>query len=131
MPEAYAWPEGTIAIYTGNGAASAVVGYAQQSQASRAWGWLNSETVGGVYADHLTGRRVDVSIQAMHTFDSTISKIADAETAIHMKFVHSNVNGSAGIHLYSGRVDSLDWVGSEGSPYTWALKAHFNAWSAF
>ena len=131
MAEAYVWPEGQIAIYTGNGAASAVVAYAQQSQASRAWGWNNTETVGGVYADHLTGKRVTVSVQAMHTFDGTIAKIAESATAVHMKFIHNTVNGSAGVFLYSGRIDALDYAGSEGSPYTWTMQAHFNLWSAF
>lgn len=131
MPESFAWPEGQIAIYTGNGAASAVVAYAQQSQASRAWGWMNTETVGGVYDDHLTGKRMNVSIEAMHTFDGTIAKIAESATAVHMKFIHNNVNGSAGYFLYSGRIDSLEYAGSEGSPYKWTMQAHFNQWSAF
>lgn len=131
MPEIYVWPEGTVSIYTGTGATSAVVAFAQQSQASRSWGWLNSVTVGGIYADHLTGKRVNVSIRALHTYDGTVAKMAESATAIHMKFTHSGVNGSAGVFLYSGRIDALNYAGTEENPYTWDLQAHFNQWSAF
>jgi len=118
-------------LYTGAGAASAVVAYAQQTQVSITWGWLNHGTLGTAYYDHLTGKRADVSIGAVYTFDKTIKRMAESATAIHLKLMHSGLNGSAGYFLYSGRIDSLEYAGTEESPYTYSLRAHFNQWSAF
>jgi hypothetical protein len=57
--------------------------------------------------------------------------MAESATAIHFKFIHSGVNGTAGMFLYSGRVDNLSIQGAEGQIYTYSMRAHFNNWSAF
>ena len=131
MPEAYAWPEGSVSIYTGAGATSAVVAYAQNSNLALTRGWMNQVTLGGAYSDHLTGQRADVSLGAVYTFDKTLQKLHESATAVHMKLMHSSINGSAGFILYSGRIDSFQYAGTEENPYTYTLAAHFNAWSAF
>lgn len=131
MPEAYAWPDGQAALHTGAGATSAVVGYAQQTQVTLTWGWLNHGTLGTAYYDHLTGQRAEVTIAALYTFDKTVKLMAQSATAVHLKLIHSGVNGSAGFWLWSGRIDSMDFAGSQDNPYTWSLRAHFNQWSAF
>lgn len=133
MTEAFTWPEGTVVIYTGNAtpSTSAIQGYAQDSRLSFAWGWDNRQAAGGNYRDHLTGKRVDVSVGAVYVFDKTLARIAESATAVHMKFIHSSVNGTAGYFLYSGRIESIEYAGSEPSPYTYTFKYHANYWSGF
>ena len=131
MPEAFAWPEGSIWVFTGNMAASAVVAFAKNTNATPAWGWNNRPAAGGTYYDHLTGQRLDVTIQAVYTYNSKIAQIAESATAVHMKFLHSGVNGTAGMLMYTGRIDKCAYVGSEAQPFTYTINAHFNVWSAF
>lgn len=131
MPEVYSWREGQVYIYTGNGATSAVVAFAQETRIGTTRGWVNQAHLDRTYSDHLTGQRADVSIGALYTFDNTIQKIDTSATAIHMKFWHSSVNGTAGMFLYSGRIDNMEFIGTEASPYLWRLQAHFNLWSAY
>lgn len=129
--EVFVWPEGQIALFTGTGAASALIAYARNSQATLTHGWINRPNVSGLYQDHLTGRRADIAIQALYTWDATLIKLAEAETALHMKLWHNGVNGSAGLFIFSGRVDALALVGSEDAPYAFSLNYHANVWSAW
>ncbi len=129
--EAFSWMEGQLWVYTGNLATSAVVAFAQQNNLNITWGNVNSETLAGTYYDYETGKRADFTVGAVMCFDGTLRRIADARTAVHMKFINSSVNGSAGYMLYSGRIDSLQFAGTEASPYTFTLAAHFNTWSGF
>lgn len=133
MTEAFAWPEGNIYIYTGNAtpSTSAVFAHAQNMRAPFEVGWDNRANASGTYYDHKTGQRVNVSIGAIYTVNSTLAKIFASATAVHMKFIHSNLAGSGGFFLYSGRIDSLQYAGSDKTPYTYTLQAHFNAWSAY
>lgn len=129
--EAFVWPEGQLWIYTGNLATSAVVAFAQNSRLNLAWGFQNRQTMASTYYDVITGQRADMNIGAILCFDSTIQRIADAKTAVHMKFINSSVNGSAGYMLYSGRIDSLAYDGTEAAPFKYTLAYHANVWSGF
>lgn len=129
--EAFVWPEGQLVIWTGIGAASAVVAYAQNNSLNMMYGWVNREQASGGYYDYLTGQRADLSVQAVMTFDGTLRRLAESRTAIHMKFINSGVNGSGGYNLWSGRIDSLNHNGTEAAPFTYTMAAHFNSWSAF
>lgn len=129
--EAFSWMEGQIAVFTGNLATSAVVAFAQNTRLSLAIGFVNNETLGGGYYDVRTGQRADVSIGAVWCFDGTLARIFDSGTAVHMKIINSSVNGSAGYMLYSGRIDSLPYDGSENAPFKYTLTYHANVWSGF
>lgn len=118
-------------LFTGSLAASAVVAYAENTQITPAYGWDNRPAADGTYYDHKTGQRCDVTIQAVYTVDKTIIKMMESATAMHMKFMHSGVNGTAGHWLYSGRVDNYQVGGKPGQAYMYNIKAHFNVWSAF
>jgi hypothetical protein len=133
MPEAFGFPEGNVYIYTGNAtpSTSAVFAYARDTRMPITRGWDNRPAANGTYYNHLTGQRCDVSINAVYTVDSTLAKIHESATAIHMKFIHTNAIGSAGYFLYSGRIASLQYVGNEKSPFMYTFNAIFNAWSAF
>lgn len=133
MPEAFVWSEGQIALWTGASApsTSAVIAYAENIQAMFARGWDEHESIDGVYARHLTGQSVDVSFGAIYTYDSTIARMFDSATAVHMKLQHSSVNGSAGYLIYSGNIASLALAGSLANPYIYTLGYRANAWSAY
>lgn len=133
MPEAYVFSEGSVSIWTGSAApgTSAVVGYAQNTQVTMARGWVQHESIDGVYADHLTGQRADVTIAAIYTYDNAIARMIESATAVNMKFQHNTVNGSAGWFLYSGRVDVLAYAGYDGAPFVYTLTYHANSWSGY
>lgn len=131
MPEAYAWMEGQLYVYTGNLATSAVVAYAQQCNLSLAWGTVNNETLAGTYYDYSTGKRADLSVGMVMTFDGTLRRLADSATAVHIKFINSSINGTAGYMLYSGRIDTLPIAGADNGVFTQSLTYHCNVWSGF
>lgn len=133
MPESFVWPEGQLVIYTGNvtPSTSAVFALARNTRVPINRGWDNRPAANGTYYNHLTGQRCDVSVAAIYTVDTTIAKIHESATAVHMKFIQSNAIGSAGYFLYSGRIDSLQYQGDERNPFVYTLNAHFNSFSAF
>jgi hypothetical protein len=132
MAEAYTWPEGSVSLWTGSATASAVVAYAQNTDLMLARGWENRRTLSGNYYDIPVGYRADINIGAVFTSDGTLQRMFDSATAVHMKFQHTNApNGSAGLMLYSGRIDALAYRGSENAPYTYTLTYHANQWSAY
>ncbi len=131
--EAFAWPEGQIVFFTGAASpvTSAVVAYAQNSNINLQRQWDNRPSISGVYRDHLVGLNARVGVGAVYAFDGTLERIHESATAVHAKFIHSGVNGTAGYLFFSGRIDSMSFRGSQGAPYTWALNYHANVWSAF
>ena len=129
--ESFVWPEGNATLWTGGGAASAVVGLAQGSNVAFARGWLNVEMTTARNTDILTGQRVEVSVDAVYMTDDSVMILFNGETATHMKFVHDNVNGSAGYFLYSGVLDAVRYNGTENAPFRYSLTYHANSWSAF
>jgi len=132
MVETFAWPDGSVYLWTGIEAA-AVVGYATQTNAQFVHGWANvGPTIGGTYSDHLTGKRVNVSLTLNYHPGSVAQTMFEAATAVHMELRHlDGVGGSAGYLLYSGRFDSVTPAGDERSVYTLAATYHANSWSAY
>lgn len=129
--EAFSWIEGQIWVYSGNLATSAVVAYATQCNLNLTWGNVNQETLAGTYYDYTTGKRADFTFGAVMCFDGTLRRMVDSATALHIKFMHSSVAGTAGYMLHSGRIDSLQFAGSEKNPYTYTMAGHGNIWSGF
>lgn len=131
MPEAFSWSEGYVYLYTGSLAASALVALAENTQATFAYGWDNRAAANGTYGDHLTGQRCDVNIGAAYVMDMTTIRMMQSATAVHMKFLHSGVNGSGGHWLYSGRIDNYSINGRKADVYKLSIKGHWNLWSAY
>lgn len=132
MPEAFSWMEGQVWMSTGLPfATSAYIGLAESTQSNLQVGWVNTPAAGGVYHNHTTGQKVDVTIGTMYSYDKTAQQWFDTKTAVHMKFIHSSVNGTAGIFLYSGRIASVNVQGSNGQVFKQSMQAFFNNWSAF
>lgn len=129
--EAYSWNEGQIYAWTGSATASAVIAFARDMQLSMQWGIDNVSTISGTYHDRVTGQRADLSIGALFTFNATIGRMVQSATAMHMKLLHSSINGSAGFVLWSGRVDALSLVGSDDNVLQYTVQHHANRWSAF
>ncbi len=129
--EAYSWTEGQLWVFTGNLATSAVVAFAENTRLNLTWGNVNRETLAGGYYDYTTGKRADMSIGAVMCSDKTLARLADSATAVHMKFINSSVNGSAGYMLYSGRIDTLAYDGTQAAPFKYTLAYHANVWSGF
>lgn len=129
--EAWAWGEGQVSIWTGT--ASAVVpAYAQNTRVTVAYGWDNFVDLTGVYHDNATGQRADLTIGALWCMNhSALLTMAHSQTAVHVHLRHSGIMGTAGLYLYSGRIDAYDLNGSEGDLYSINLAYHANAWSAY
>lgn len=131
MAEVFAWREGQVYVWTGNSTVSALTAYAQNINASLVYGWNNRRLVTGTYQDVLTGVRVDVQIGAMYTPDAILQKFAllTAETHLHLR--HSSLGGTAGIFLWSGRIDRIDIQGNEGNVYNFTVAYHSNVVSGY
>lgn len=131
MGEAFSWMEGQVWISTGVPfATSAYFAYAESTRVTRQIGYVNTPGAGGVYTNHSTGQKADVNIGAAYAYP-TIDKYFEAQTAVHMKFVQSTINGSAVLYLYSGRIQSLSVIGARGDVFKYELQAYFNNWSAY
>lgn len=134
MPESFVWREAQIAIWTGSAApvaASAVIAYAENMQALMSYGWDEHESIDGVYARHLTGQSVDLSIQALYTYDATIARMVQSATAMHVHLYQSGVNGSAGYQFYSGHVVGFALAGDRSNPHIYTLSYRANCMSAY
>lgn len=119
-------------LYTGTtGSSGTPIAYVQNVNLSLVIGWQPEPSVSGVYRDHNTGQQANLNAGICYTFDKTMQKIFQSATAVHGKFIHSSVNGTAGYVLMSGRMDSLSYQGSQGGAMMYSLAAHFNVWSAF
>lgn len=138
--ESVAWNEALMFLWTGSATASAVVGLAQNVQASFNHGLSNDAALNGHYRDHATGRRADVLIGGYLSYGSMVERFEQAQrlsgqslVPLHMKLVHSapGLGVSGGRILWSGAIDMLTWLGSEGQPFSYMLQYHANEWSAF
>lgn len=132
MPEAISWPEGSIYMWTGSATASALLGYAKDMNVNLVVGYDNYQTFDTAYHDNDTGQRADANIGTLYTIDSITSwQFFDAKTAVHIHFQFTGVYGSAGIYLYSGRIDSVVPAGTEKTMFQWRFQYHANRWSAY
>ena len=129
--QVYAWPEGQVAIWTGAGASSAVFTYAQNTTVTLTYGWMKRQVGDASYHAHVTGQQAAISVAAARTYSNAIVTMAEAKTAVHMKFIHSGIHGTAGYTFYSGQLLSVTENGSENSPFTYTIAGDFNLWSAF
>ncbi len=130
MSEAFAWPEGTFWYWTGT-AGSAQVAYGENLSLSLVYGWSNYRTMDSAYHNTLTGQRADVQAGAVWSTNA-LQKIFDAKTAVHLHFVASGtVNGTAGLYLWSGVIDTLDYQGQQKDVYRQSMSYHCNEWSAY
>ena len=132
MPEVYSWPEASISVWTANHVpvSSALLAFAENLNVSLNYGWENKQTLTR-YDDYSTGRMASLTVGLLYTKDTYVQQLADLMTAVHIKCLHSSVNGTAGVVLYSGRIDTVSLVGNEGQVFRYTLSYHSNRWSGF
>ena len=132
MYEVFSWMEGSVHIWTGSASASAVVAFAQNVQGNPQYGMQSDAAASGRYFMHSTGRRFDLTIGALYTYDATLARMAaSARSDVHVKLLHTGIHGSAGYLLYSGAIDALPFQGNEGAPYSYQLVYHCHSWKPF
>jgi hypothetical protein len=132
MPEVFSWAEGQIALWTGSATASATVGLATDITLSFAQEYINRRTLSGNYYNLESDRRVDISFGHYMTTDLTILKIFKSATGVHFKINHSAYpNGSAGFFIYSGVLNNVTLVGSDGGVFSYSVRGYANEWSAY
>jgi len=129
--EALSWREGVVYIWTGTATASALAAYVQNVNIMPSIGYLNRQTMGGTYTNHETGRYVQFQVGLMASQHWTLFQMFSSGNEVNMHFAHSSVNGSAGIYLYSGRIDTMPLQGQEGAIFQWAINGHANVWSSY
>jgi len=130
--EVYAFREGVVWLWTGT-AGSATLAYAEGTEIALTRGWQNYRTFDDVYHDVQTGRVATFRVQALYTRDhSALMEWFEAATAVHAHFIQNATGlGSAGLFLYSGRLDALQQVGREKGMFQLSLMGHSNEWSAY
>lgn len=131
MSEIFTWMEGQAFLWSGNSTVSALTAYIQNTTLNAQFGWLNRRLVTGTYQDLLTGQRFDLQVGGMYMPDATIQKFALQTALVHVHLRHSSLGGTAGTFLWSGRIDSLQVVGSEANPYVFTLGYHSNLISGY
>lgn len=123
----------TLHLWTGAATASgSALAYVQQARFAPAWGWRGDPSLSGSVREHLTGQRADFAFEGVFTLEAaqTLARLAQSATAVHVKYTHSSLDGSAGYVAYSGRIDALACLSDvNGAAYT--LSAHSYQWSAF
>ncbi len=62
MAETFAWPEGTVYLWTGTATASAIVAYAERVYGTLVYGVDNFRTLDGTYHNLWTGQRADIYV---------------------------------------------------------------------
>ena len=129
--EAISWREGNIWVWTGSASASAEVAYAVNMNLTPAIGFANRQTMGGKYSNHETGRIVQYQIGLVASQHWTLFKMFSSGAMAHLHFAQSSVNGSAGIYLYSGRINSMPLIGQQGATMQWQMAGYANEWSSY
>lgn len=132
--EAFGWPEGLLYFYTGVTAQSGnPIAYVENSNGNLQWGWQWDKSLSGTYRPHLIDRTVDASFNARYTFETTttVQRLVNLETAMHIKLLHSSINGTGGLFLFSGRVAGFSVGGNAGDTYMYTISYQAHQWSAF
>jgi len=129
--EALTWREGSIHVWTGSATASAVVAYAQNMNIVPTVGYVNRQSLAGTYTNHETGRFVQFQIGLVASQHWTLFEMFSSGNEVNMHLKHTGVNGSAGLFLYSGRIDAMPLIGQEGTTFQWAMNGHANVWSSY
>lgn len=129
--ETFNWNEGAVYIYTGTATASALLFLCENISMQLAHSWQDHKTMDGTYSYHLIEQRANLSIGQLYTVDATLFRIQNSATAVHWHIKNTGVNGSAGVYLYSGRIDSLAIQGRQGDVQQVAVQYHAHNWSAY
>lgn len=133
MPDwGIAFRDAQLHIWTGAVTASgSALGFVESTQFFPSWTWQTDASLSGTYRDHLVGVHARISTQQLYTTDQRIERLAELATAVHFKFIQSNIHGSAGYFAYTAHIDNLALQGGNGNMWRYTMNAHSNIWSAF
>lgn len=132
MSEVYSWREGTVSVWTGNGATSAVLAYATDITVSFKREFINRRALSGNYYYVPGEERVDIKIGQLMTNNLTLWKIFQSATAVHVKIDHSAYpNGSAGYYAYTGVLETVELTESDAGVNKYNVGYYANAWSGY
>jgi hypothetical protein len=124
--ESISFGEGIARLWTGT-ASAYVMAHVENVNVSMTRSWLNYLTLGG-YRDLSVGLIAEVNIGAVWTYDNSLSYLWASATAVHMELYNSNaVAPSAGMVLWSGRIDNLTFNGAQGDVMRASMAYHSNA----
>lgn len=130
--EAFAFKEGSLYLWTGSHTASgSPIAYVDSVGFSPNWQWQSDPSLSGTYRDHLMGIQSRLSMNVVYTLDQRVMQIAQMATAVHLKLLSNNSQGSAGYLVHSAHIDGLYLQGSEGGVLKYSLDVHAHIWSAF
>ena len=131
MAEVYMWGEVGLWAYTGTATSSALVGYAEDVMLTLQWGYDNFQTLTGTWQDTLTGQRADLTVGTFWIpSNSALRHMTGTAVHLHLR-ASAGVNGTAGFHLYSGRIDLLTYQGRQNELFRERMAYHCNVWSAY
>lgn len=133
--ESYSFPEGKLYLYaSASGTASGSgVGYVENARLTFAYGWGEWGTLNAVKQRAITGRRAELSIDAVYA-DLVFFNLAQASAAVNAKFEGLTTGigvRSAQWNLYSGVVDAFTVTQAARDVFHASYAMHAEAWSAF
>lgn len=129
--EAISFSEGLARMWTGT-ATAYTLAVVENVNVSLERNWLTYRTLDGTYRDLDAGYRCAVNVGAVWTYDNTISRWWASATAVHMEIYHSNTLApSAGVLLWTGRIDSVQYNGQQGDVMRLQMAYHATNFSAY
>ncbi len=139
-PEVYAWPEGSLWVYTGNGGAtgSNPLAYVQDVKAAGHYEWSRVlSPASGLWRNRVTYTLKDqapsLTFRA-YTTAMTLFLLAMSATAVNADFQASallaSTPASAAFRFISGRFDAWEWNGEEGGIFEGQFTMQFAEVSA-
>ena len=132
MAEVFAWPEGELHLWTGSSTASGnPIAYVNNMTVTLTVRWQSDAAVDGTYRQHSTEKRADFSFGIDYLYGDGLVALFNAQTACHAKFTHKNTLASAGIILYSGRINTLALAGNEAAVFNETLNGFAHLWTGF
>lgn len=132
MSEIFAAPECTLHLWTGSHTASGgAMVYAENVSVSLTMEYDTTPSLSGTYRDHAIGKRAEISIGRAYNLSAIYDKWLTSATAVHFKATMNHYGGSAGVILYSGRLDNVTLAGSMNGVMSQQIQGHANIWTGF
>jgi hypothetical protein len=129
--EVVSWREGRVYVWTGTATASAVLYFHNSINMTFVKGVDSQPRLDGSYCNTVTGQRSDVNTQQYYAGDTTLMRMFDSATAVHLKVTQGSYWGTASAVLWSGFIDSVSLNASENGLYQFSMVYHANGWNFY
>lgn len=132
MSEIFSHAEGQLHVYTGSHTASGnPIAYVENVGFQAQVAWQSNPALDGTYRAHITDERADLNFTVSYLLGSTLPKLFELRTGLHVKFTQSNGLGSAGYIAYSAVLTQAGLNGAAGGLFTQPVNGFCHSWSAF